>query len=368
MIRANKQRIKRRAMQSMPDYIKAPKSQPNWSDKLGAIGGALMDYDGTFGSGNMDRALTRTQQRIRLQDEEKQAELDRKRRQIVLDGMQLTPQQRALMELGGDDRAFIYGMGRDGVADARDERNYGRGVYESDRSYNAGRSDRAEDLAYRDDRARTADAFKERGLDLQERGVTLQESVAAAKAAEEAGPDIKGESALRKEFLSQNKGFQEIQRAFGRILETDPTNAAGQMSLIFQYMKMMDPGSTVREGEFANAQNTTGIPGQVLNAYNRARAGEFLNPTQVGEFQRQAEKLYGAAAQDFELSFDQYRSTADQYRYDQGRTIPDLRNPDYGTVTTASPFPGAPPIGTVEDGHEYIGGDPSNPASWRSTG
>jgi hypothetical protein len=170
------------------------------------------------------------------------------------------------------------------------------------------------------------------------------------------GPDVSGESALRKEFLSQNKGFQEIQRAYGRILETDPTNAAGQMSLIFQYMKMMDPGSTVREGEFANAQNTTGIPGQVLNAYNRARKGEFLNTTQVGEFQRQAQKLYGAAADDFELSFNQYRDTAQQYSFDGGRAVPDLRNPGFGnsqvvTISSDAEFDSLP------SGAEYIGPD-----------
>lgn len=100
MIRANKERIKKQAMQALPDYITKPeRAQPNWSDKLSAIGGALMDYDGTFGAGNMDRALSRTQQKLRLQDQEKQAELDRKRHEAIVGNMQLTPQQRALMQL-----------------------------------------------------------------------------------------------------------------------------------------------------------------------------------------------------------------------------------------------------------------------------
>ena len=53
-------------------------------------------------------------------------------------------------------------------------------------------------------------------------------------------------------------------------------------------MKMLDPGSTVREGEFATAQNTTGIPGRIVNAYNNARTGERLNPAQKKEFTSQA--------------------------------------------------------------------------------
>jgi hypothetical protein len=161
------------------------------------------------------------------------------------------------------------------------------------------------------------------------------------------GPDVSGESALRKEFFSQNKGFQEVQRSYDRIVSTDPTNAAGQMSLIFQYMKMMDPGSTVREGEFANAQNTTGIPGQVLNAYNRAARGEYLNPQQVTEFQNQAEALYDTAANEFERSFQTYRATAGEYQFNPERTIPDLRNPAY-----ASPM-GGPEIAQISSDEEY---------------
>jgi hypothetical protein len=191
--------------------------------------------------------------------------------------------------------------------------------------------------------------------DYQSAQIANKQAEIAASANE---TDVSGESALRKEFLSQNKGFQEVQRAYDRIVSTDPTNAAGQMSLIFQYMKMMDPGSTVREGEFANAQNTTGIPGQVLNAYNRAARGEYLNPTQVSEFQTQAASLYGAAANDFERSFQQYRSTASQYEYDQDRTVPDLRNPEYmedqiATITSDEQFD-ALPSGAIYQGPDGV--------------
>ena len=148
----------------------------------------------------------------------------------------------------------------------------------------------------------------------------------AAEAAENDGPDVSGESTLRKEFLSQNKPFQEVQRAYARVRAVDTSNAAGQMGLIFQYMKMLDPGSTVREGEFATAQNTTGIPGAVLNAYNKARAGEFLNADQVNDFRQQADNLYAAASEGFEHSFQDYRSRSDSYGFDASRTIPDLRN------------------------------------------
>ena len=315
-----------------------PRRRGSGWDALKVLSGTLMDIDGSFGYGHRDAAMGGIQDRRAVEEQrrlkaQQDANFSKAMDNLGMSGMGgVTPEQLS----------FLYSAKRDGVSDARDERNFERGVVESDRSHDF-RVERADRSDFESDRGYDRGVFEndrsyESGRDdakyarmHSDRVFDLQSEAALADAAEAALPDVKGESALLKEFLGQNKGFQEIQRAYGRILETDPTNAAGQMSLIFQYMKMMDPGSTVREGEFANAQNTTGIPGQVLNAYNRARAGEFLNPTQVGEFQRQAQKLYGAAAEDFELSFGQYRSTAQQYNYDGGRTVPDLRNPEFGS-------------------------------------
>lgn len=63
---------------------------------------------------------------------------------------------------------------------------------------------------------------------------------------------------------------------------------AGDMSLVFGYMKMQDPNSSVREGEYANAQNAASVPDRVRNAYNKALAGEMLNPAQRQDFLNQA--------------------------------------------------------------------------------
>jgi len=62
--------------------------------------------------------------------------------------------------------------------------------------------------------------------------------------------------------------------------------------LIFSYMKMLDPASTVREGEYASAKNTAGIPQQLMNAYNKAVDGQFLSPKQREDFVTQARKKY----------------------------------------------------------------------------
>ncbi len=41
-------------------------------------------------------------------------------------------------------------------------------------------------------------------------------------------------------------------------------------------MKMLDPGSVVRESEFATAANATSVPGWLRNMYNKALNGQLI--------------------------------------------------------------------------------------------
>ena len=105
---------------------------------------------------------------------------------------------------------------------------------------------------------------------------------------------FKAERELRAEYATQTKNFTDVQEAFRRINAAEDT-AAGDLSLIFSYMKMLDPGSVVREGEFATAQNAAGVPERVLNIYNNLLSGERLNPGQRKSFKSQANGLYDAS-------------------------------------------------------------------------
>ncbi|MEO1660899.1 MAG: hypothetical protein AAFR51_07925 [Pseudomonadota bacterium] len=320
-----------------------PRRKGRGWDALKVLGGTLMDLDGTMGRGNREAAMQgirsrNEQMRLQQQEAERKAVMAKALKGLGIPGLEnLSPEQMS----------FIYGMKRDGVADARDARNFERGVMESDRGFGfqterANRSDMESDRGFdrgvvENDRTYAAgrDDAQYRRMH-NDRMFDLAETKANAETNAALGPNFDDESKLRKEFFGQNKPFQEVQRAYERIKVTDTSTAAGQMSLIFQYMKLMDPGSTVREGEFATAEQTTGMPGQVVNAYNRALAGEFLNPDQVTDFTAQADNLYNAAATGFERSFQQYRNSASQYSLDPERTIPDLRNPKFQQMPTVT--------------------------------
>lgn len=102
------------------------------------------------------------------------------------------------------------------------------------------------------------------------------------------------ETKFRKEYNDQTKPYQEVKSAYGRVLSSED-NAVGDLSLIFGYMKMLDPGSVVREGEFATAQNAAGVPERIMNIYNKVASGQRLSPSQRDSFKGQAKGLYNSA-------------------------------------------------------------------------
>lgn len=105
--------------------------------------------------------------------------------------------------------------------------------------------------------------------------------------------DLSAVATIRSQYNAEPvvKSAQDMAQSIGRIREAGKNpSAAGDLALIFSYMKMLDPGSTVREGEFANAQNAAGVSDQIRNAYNKAANGERLNDRQRLDFIRQAER------------------------------------------------------------------------------
>ena len=103
---------------------------------------------------------------------------------------------------------------------------------------------------------------------------------------------VKDPQDLRKEVTAILKPYSEVGDMWAKVKQagTNPT-AANDLALIFGYMKILDPGSVVREGEFANAQNSAGVPDRVRAMYNSVLRGERLSEVQRQDFLKSA---YGA--------------------------------------------------------------------------
>jgi hypothetical protein len=111
---------------------------------------------------------------------------------------------------------------------------------------------------------------------------------------------------LGDDYRNESQGFRVQEGSFRSLLTAaKQPSAAGDLSIIFSYMKLLDPPSSVREGEQATAQNAAGIPAQVRNWYNRVMTGERLAPEQRNDFVKQAFGIYTSASE------GQKRVTAD---------------------------------------------------------
>lgn len=145
---------------------------------------------------------------------------------------------------------------------------------------------------------------------------TAENSAQAAKLAAEAGaiPAAKGSKAeddLRGELQTLSKPFVQVRDAMGRIeAAANNPSAAGDLALIFNYMKVLDPGSTVREGEFATAQNSAGMPERIRAKYNQVVNGERLEETQRADFVDRARDLYKSQENIQKRTEGQYRELA----------------------------------------------------------
>ena len=113
--------------------------------------------------------------------------------------------------------------------------------------------------------------------------------------------NVAREDKLRSEFNKFNKRFEDISIAKNKVsISLNLKTAAGDLAGIFSYMKILDPGSTVREGEFANAENSRGVPDTVRNLYNKTREGLRLGPQQRKEFIAASDSLFTAEKDSFD--------------------------------------------------------------------
>lgn len=162
--------------------------------------------------------------------------------------------------------------------------------------------------------------------------------------------DTKGESSLRKEFNDLTSDYRKVGDSFSRIMKSaENPSAAGDLSLIFNYMKMLDPGSVVRESEFANAENArawfdrSGAPTSLRLGYEKAVNGTKLLDEQRNDFIDMSRKLLEAQRVGFENNANAYTDIAKSSGYDPARIVidpyKDLMIQSMARANTENPVP-----------------------------
>lgn len=135
---------------------------------------------------------------------------------------------------------------------------------------------------------------------------------------------FKQEQDIRKDYINtpEVKAFNEMKTSFGQITAgLNAKSAAGDLTAATKFMKLLDPGSVVRESELYLAMDATGVLDKMANYHNRLLRGEKLTPSQREDFRNIANQLY-KAAENTKLNYDrQYEDIARSNNLDPSKII-----------------------------------------------
>jgi len=135
------------------------------------------------------------------------------------------------------------------------------------------------------------------------------------------GQQFSNENSLRDEYMAQTANFRIINDAYKKIMTTADTGA-GDMSLLYQYVKLLDPGSVVRESEFATAAASGSFGDQVQAGVQRIATGKRLTPELTTQFRNEAQNIFDQQQSSANQTAEQYRRLAIDYGLDPMRVVP----------------------------------------------
>jgi hypothetical protein len=146
------------------------------------------------------------------------------------------------------------------------------------------------------------------------------------------------EEKIRKEWQGRSKMYSELQGTFNTLqASASSANGPGDIALITGFMKMLDPGSVVRETEFATARDTAGLFTQLQNRLEKAQNGQLLSPKQRQEYVALSQKYLDSA-----------QKKANQEKKDLGIVVKNYRlNPENVFGAEQAPPPPLPTSATV---------------------
>jgi hypothetical protein len=113
----------------------------------------------------------------------------------------------------------------------------------------------------------------------------------------------------KKTFMSEPiyKDYNDMKAAYGQVITSlDQGTPIGDVAGATKVMKLLDPGSVVRETELGIAMAASGRMDRLQNYFTLWASGEKLTPTQRDDFKQLSNELYAAAGQAYNQKRDEY--------------------------------------------------------------
>lgn len=148
---------------------------------------------------------------------------------------------------------------------------------------------------------------------------------------------------LRDEYTRGSQTFQTVQDAYQNIRSAaSNSTGAGDMSMLYSFVKLLDPTSVVRESEFATAAASGSLGERIQGLYQRIVSGERLPDSLRRDFMREAEAIYRTHTTAQRRRQDEYGRIARMYGVDPSGVTVDFTRPELQTPWE----PPAPPAPT----------------------
>jgi uncharacterized protein (UPF0297 family) len=186
----------------------------------------------------------------------------------------------------------------------------GKVMTQAEREKNDGLTNKdVRELDFKDQTQQDLQTYRANSLKISQQNANR---IAASQDRSATQNQVTNEAKLRDDFSAAAKPFKAVSEAFTRVMAADGDKGVNDIALIYGYMKMLDPGSVVREGEFATAANAAGIPDRITTLYNNAINGSKLSQKVRQEMKEQARQVYKAAEEDFAGIESEYKAIAER--------------------------------------------------------
>lgn len=148
---------------------------------------------------------------------------------------------------------------------------------------------------------------------------------------------------LRGDFRSEPiyKAHQEVQSAYSQIQQSlKQASPAGDLAGATKIMKLLDPGSVVRESELGMAMAATGALDRVQNYAQTVIKGTKLTPSQRKDFQTLADALYGESVKQYNAKRAEYKGIVDRNQLNEADVLGTESPAPAGAVRKYNPATG----------------------------
>ena len=135
---------------------------------------------------------------------------------------------------------------------------------------------------------------------------------------------FENEMTLKKTFAAEPvyKAYSEMQSAYGQITDSlKKASPAGDLAAATKFMKLLDPGSVVRESELGMAMAASGALDRATNYAQMRIKGTKLTEDQRKDFQQLSDQLFGTATTAYNQKRGEFEQMGTAYGIDANRAL-----------------------------------------------